>query len=174
MNFPKFRLLAAFVGGPIVALMLLTGPAALKAQTPDLTKNYEMVEAVINDLGVDAAETRGDKPGVWSLTKGDSKVWLDLWYIATEKRAYFQTLAPVIRVPANAGEELYKYLLAENDKLFGVSFTVYDDWIWMKTIREVEGIDEHEINFMITRVGNYAEKYTKDLREKYPKPKPQD
>ncbi|MCB9230442.1 MAG: YbjN domain-containing protein [Bacteroidia bacterium] len=134
----------------------------------DLQSQYDIVEACIAKLGVDVASTRGQKPGQWSLVKGSAKVWIDLWYIEREKRAYYQVMSPVMKLPEPANRlPFFQELLELNDKLFGVSFSIYNDWTWLKVIREVDGMDENEAFAMLTRVGNYADQYDDYLIGKY-------
>lgn len=128
---------------------------------------YRMIDTAIAKLGVDPEACRGERKGQWTLTKGSAKVWLDLWHIEKEGRAYFQAMCPVLPVPTKNLEAFYRELLEINDKLFGVAFTIYKEWAWIKTIREVAGMDENEAFAMITRVGNYGDQYDDVLKQKY-------
>ena len=133
----------------------------------NLDPKYKLVETAIARLGVDPAKCRGQKPGQWSLIRGSVKVWLDLWHIEKENRAYFQVMSPVVKIPTEQKEQFYEELLKINDKLFGVAFSLYKENAWIKVIREVDGMDENEAFAMITRVGNYADKYDDELKNKY-------
>jgi hypothetical protein len=132
----------------------------------ELQNAYRIVEQCIENLGLDPTTVRGEKEGQWSLNKGSAKVWIDVWHIEKEDRAYFQAMSPVMQDPAN-NTDLYRELLEINDKLFGVAFTLYNGWVWLKMIREVEGMDENEAFAMITRIGNYADQYDDLLIGKY-------
>lgn len=141
--------------------------------TPDLSPYYQLVENTITKLGIDPSTCRSKnndgavKPGAWNLKKGSAKVWIDLWYIEKENRPYFQVMSPVMQIPANKQGELFKELLEINDKLYGVAFTIYNKWVWLKVIREVDGMDESEAFAMLTRIGNYADQYDDALMQKY-------
>ena len=138
----------------------------------DLTPQFDLVEACIKDLGVDPAICRGEKPGQWSLVKGSAKVWIDCWYIEREARAYFQVMSPVMKIPTDALKRsaLYEELLTINDKLFAVAFTIYNNWVWLKVIRETDGMDQKEAFALLTRIGNYADQYDDDLIAKFGDP----
>lgn len=128
---------------------------------------FQVVEASISKLGVDPAACRGQKEGQWSLVKGSANVWIDCWYIEREKRAYYQVMSPIMQIPASGAAELFKELLEINDKLFAVAFTIYDGWVWLKVIREADGMDADEAFALMTRVGNYADEYDDMLKAKY-------
>lgn len=128
---------------------------------------YNIVENCIRNLGVDPALCRGENPGQWSLVKGSAKVWIDVWYIENEKREYIQVMCPVMEVNTSNPQDLYKELLEINDKLFGCAFTIYNNWVWLKVIRECAGIDEAEASAMILRIGNYSDQYDDYLIGKY-------
>ncbi|MBX7094501.1 MAG: YbjN domain-containing protein [Flavobacteriales bacterium] len=128
---------------------------------------YNIVENCIRNLGVDPALCRGENPGQWSLVKGSAKVWIDVWYIEREQREYIQVMCPVMEVNTSNPQDLYKELLEINDKLFGCAFTIYNNWVWLKVIRECAGIDEAETSAMILRIGNYSDQYDDYLIGKY-------
>ena len=133
----------------------------------DLEPYYKIVENCIQRLGVDPALCRGEKPGQWNLKKNNTDVWIDLWYIEREQRPYYQVMAPVIQVPEQNKAVLFEELLTINDQLYGVAFTLYKDWVYLKVIREVQGMDEDEAFAMLTRIGNYADDYKQKLAIKY-------
>jgi len=128
---------------------------------------YQIVEDAIRSLGVDPTTCRGKKPGQWNLRKGSARVWLDLWHIQHENRAYFQVMSPVLPLPRERLAEFFRELLEVNDKLYGVAFAVYDDWAWLKAIREVEDMSVDEALAILKRIGYYADEYDDRLMEKY-------
>ena len=133
----------------------------------DLKKYYTMVESIIEGLGVDPVTSRGKEEGSWRLTRGSAKVWLDLWHLEKEGRAYFQAMSPVMEQPTTQKEALYEELLQINDQLFSCAFTIYNGWIWLKVIREVDNMDESEAKAQILRIGSYADQYDDYLINKY-------
>ena len=135
----------------------------------DLVKYYKIVENCIAKLGVNAEEARAEKPGSWDLSKGSARVLIDVWYIEKEERPYIQIMSDVVEIPASdeMKHALFEELLVINDKLFGCAFTLFKEKIWLKTIRECEGLDESEAFAMLTRVGNYADEYDDYFQEKY-------
>lgn len=134
----------------------------------DLSSNYQMVENILSGFGIDPAQCRGERAGQWALFRGSAKVWIDLWHIETEGRAYFQVMSPVMMFPEPSKQgEFFKELLEINDKLFGVGFTIYNGWAWLKHIRELDGLDQAEATATINRIGVYADQYDDYLKQKY-------
>lgn len=134
----------------------------------DLQVYYEMVEGCIKELGIDPTNSRmPNKAGEWELTKGSITLWVSVTYLEQNKSTYIQVLSPIVSVPAQNIQRFYEELLETNHTLYGVAFTKYDRWIYVKAIREVEGLDSSELFNMITRVGNYADMYDDIFWAKY-------
>ncbi len=134
----------------------------------DLSKYNTIVEEIILALGVDPALCRGEKMGQYSLMLGSARVWIDIWYIESQGRSYFQAMSPVMRLPIYERQHaFFQELLEINDKLYGVAFTVYNGWAWLKHIRETDGLDKSEIEAMVHRIGVYADQYDDALKTKY-------
>jgi hypothetical protein len=120
---------------------------------------YILIEKVIASLEVDPIETRGEKPGQWALDYADAKVWIDCWYIESEKRIYIQVMSPLVPIPEDNPEAFYKDALEINDQLYGAAFSSYNGWLWLKNIREAEGYSESELFTNLSRISRYAEVY---------------
>jgi hypothetical protein len=128
---------------------------------------YNIVENCIRNLGVDPALCRGENAGQWSLKKGSASVWIDVWHIEREGRAYCQVMCPVMEINTPDKEAFFRELLEINYKLFGCAFTIYNNWTWLKVIRECDGMDENETAAMINRIGVYSDQYDDYLIGKY-------
>jgi hypothetical protein len=134
----------------------------------DLSYFYNMIEEIIAGLGVDPALCRGQNAGQYSLKRGSATVWIDIWFIESQGRSYFQAMSPVMRLPlAENQKAFFQELLEINDKLYGVAFTVFNGWAWLKHIRETDGLDKSEAEAMFHRVGVYADDYDDYLKGKY-------
>lgn len=134
-----------------------------------LNSYYAVVEEAIRQLGINPEEARGKEEGQWDLKKGDLSVWIDLFWSKQNNEAYFQVMAPIMEIPPQVSvqNELFKDLLEINDRLYAVSFSIYNNWVWLKTLREAEGMDPNEAVRLILRVGNYGELYKQELLNKY-------
>jgi hypothetical protein len=76
-------------------------------------------------------------------------------------------MAPVVAIPTNNTKEFYEEVLEKNHGLYGCGMTKYKDWIYMKTIRELDGLDEDEVMAMLNRVGTYADDYDDYFKNKF-------
>ena len=134
----------------------------------NLQFEFDRVEPCHSHRGVDPAIWRGQKPGQWSMQKGSASVWVDVWHIEQENRAYFQVLAPVMQVPDPSRQHaFFQELLELNYTLYGVAFVKFNDWIYVKLIRECDGLEQKEAAATINRVGWYADEYDDKLKVKY-------
>lgn len=135
------------------------------AQT--LKNYYEIIEACIKDLGIIPTEARGDLPGQWNLKRGTANVWVDIWEIEANKQIFFQLLSPIVTIPEKNKEAFFQDLLQINHALYGVAFTIKDNYTYIKMMREAQGLDKIEVTAMLERIGYYADLYDELLREKY-------
>jgi hypothetical protein len=76
-------------------------------------------------------------------------------------------IAPVCEVPVNNQQLFTKELLEINHSLYGVAFTVFKEWAYIKSIRELQGLDKTEVMSTFDRVGIYADEWDDKLRTKY-------
>ena len=128
---------------------------------------YNIIEQAIAKIGLDPQITR-KATGQWTIKKGQIPVWIDVFYSQAHKRAYFQAVSPVMKMPNKNQGALALELLQLNNQFYGVAFTTNQGYIFIKTIREAEGMDMNEALAMILRVGNYADQYDNVLKKKYP------
>jgi hypothetical protein len=133
----------------------------------NLNDCYSLIERCVAELGIDANQTRGEKPGQWNLKYGSASVWVDVFDSPQNKSSYFQLMAPVIEVPKTGTEAFYKHLLEINFELYGVAFVLKNNYAYIKMIREVEGLDKTEVLAMLNRIGFYADKYDDELKNIY-------
>ena len=133
----------------------------------NLEPYYQMVENVIRKLGVDPSICRSQNPGQWDLKKGSASVWIDVFKRDQDHYGYFQCVAPVVQIPSDNTQGFYEEILEKNHTLYGTAMTKHKDWIYMKSIRELDGLDEEEILATINRVGNYADDLDDYFKNKY-------
>jgi hypothetical protein len=133
---------------------------------------YDMVERVIAELGVDPKLCRGQQIGQWNMKLGSASVWIDVFQSKDAQGnyidgGYIQLMAPVMNIPAERQAELYRELLELNHKLYGVAFTVFENGVYIKSIRELENLEQSEVKNTFNRVGIYADDYDDLLKTKY-------
>jgi hypothetical protein len=133
---------------------------------------YEMVERVITELGVDPKLCRGQNLGQWSMRLGSANVWIDVFQSKDAQGnyidgGYLQIMAPIMEIPADRQVEFFRELLEINHKLYGVGFTKFENGIYIKSIRELENLEQSEVMATFRRVGYYSDDYDDMLKSKY-------
>ncbi len=132
----------------------------------ELQKYYDMVEACLQDLGIVPEETRSNKPGQWNILKGSAHIMIDIFTMENDW-SYFQCMAPIVKIPDDRKIEFYEEILEKNHQLFGVAMTKFNDFIYIKNIRELENLDKSEIFAQIKRIGIYADELDDYYKNKY-------
>jgi len=92
---------------------------------------------------------------------------LDLSVFLLDGRHYFKVEAEIIAVPTENLTEFYETLLYYNHDFNGFAFLIHDQKVYLKSVRELQGMDENEAFAIITKVGNYADKFDGKLKEKF-------
>ncbi|MEZ5026578.1 MAG: YbjN domain-containing protein [Chitinophagales bacterium] len=134
----------------------------------ELETGINIVENAIKKMNIDPVACRGDKTGQYNMVQGSISIWIDVWHNEREQCAYFQVMSPILDIlKVENKSALYEELLTINDGLYNVSFTIYNNFVWLKTTREVQGLDESEVMAQIRRVGNYGDRYDDVLKQKY-------
>lgn len=128
---------------------------------------YQMVENIITSLGVDPAICRSENPGQWNLKKGSASIWVDVWKVEGQEYGYIQIMAPIVDFPVSGRDIFMTEVLEINHNLYAVGFTKYKDSLYLKGIRELDGLDESEALALFNRVGNYADEYDDYFKNKY-------
>lgn len=133
---------------------------------------YDLVEQVLTEYKVDPATARGQNPGQWNLKLGSASVWVDIFQTKDAQgnltqNGYIQVIAPICEVPVNNQNLFTKELLEANHSLYGVAFTIYKEWAYIKSIRELMGLDKTEVMSTFDRVGIYADEWDDKLKTKY-------
>lgn len=133
---------------------------------------YDEFENVLREYKIDPTTCRGANPGQWNLKLGSASIWADIFQSKDAQGnllnyGYLQVLAPVCEVPVNNQNIFTKELLEINHSLYGVSFTIFKDHAYIKSIRELQGLDPSEIKATLDRVGIYADDWDDKLKTKY-------
>ena len=122
----------------------------------DFAPYQYIVEKAIARLGVDPKKCL-IKRANWQLKKGS--VRLNISFFEQGGLNFFKTEALITTVPPDADAVFYLRLLRYNEEFNGLAFYVKDDKVLLKSVREVSGMDANEAFAMITKVGNYADKF---------------
>jgi hypothetical protein len=134
----------------------------------NLLPYYQQVEKCLETLGILPEKARRENLGEWTITKGSATIHIYVQYLEKNQDYYFWVISPVCNVPDEQYlRKFYEELLETNHTLYGVAFTKYEDWVYIKCIRELKGIDLEEMFNIITRVANYTDMYDDVFFAKY-------
>ena len=133
---------------------------------------FNLVEEVLTDYKIDPTAARGQGPGQWNLRLGSANVWVDIFQTKDangnlNSYGYMQVMAPICDVPVNNQHIFTKELLEANHSLYGVGFTIFKEKAYIKSIRELQGLDKTEVMSTFDRVGIYADEWDDKLKTKY-------
>ncbi len=135
-------------------------------------KYYKIVEDAIRNLGVAPESCRvADQegkiiPGQWNLKKGSAQIYADVYH-APEGTAYFCVASPVVETLFSSNAKLYEKLLMHNHRMFAAAFSIYDGKVWLRIVRECEGMDAEECRKAFDRVGGYADQFDDEIKKEF-------
>jgi len=128
----------------------------------------QLVEASLAGLKLDAAACRGEKPGQWGYTMKDAKVWIDVFNFNERPDTYYiQVSSPLCAPPDSKLQDFYQDLLEINFLMYGSWMCKKGNWIYVLSLREVEGLDQKELDATLDRVAFYSTDYYGKLSFKY-------
>jgi hypothetical protein len=132
-------------------------------QEANLKACEQMVESVLAERGVDPAVSRIESAAgpAWGMTQGSAELYIFLTAAASGEN-FIQVVSPVMRPSGEAmsGGRFMKRLLELNaNELTGAAFGLRDDEVVLTSDRSTSGLDRVEVEEMIRRVSEYADKY---------------
>lgn len=136
----------------------------------DLTAANKLVEKTISVLGVDPVQCREKVPGQWTLVRGSATIYVDVYDL--QGAGYICAASPILKIMTSKKEALYEKLLFLNHQMYAASFSIHKgndgiDWVWLRIVREIEGLDENEAGAIFNRVGYYADQYDDELKNEF-------
>jgi hypothetical protein len=133
----------------------------------DLSKYYIIIEEGIRMAGVDPELCRSNTEGQWNLKRGETELWIDLWYVEQENHTYFQVMTPLVSIPEENKETFYRELLDLNYQMIGAHFVTYKDGVYVKITKEAETLTAEELVLILNRVGYYGEVFEDGFKKKF-------
>jgi hypothetical protein len=140
-------------------------------QEANLKACEQMVESVLEERGINPEKSRiqsGAGPA-WGMTQGSAEVYIFLTS-AEDGENFIQVVSPVMKptVETMAGTVFMKKLLELNaNELTGAAFGLRDDEVVLTCDRSTSGLDRVEVEDMIRRVSEYADRFDDELVQTY-------
>jgi hypothetical protein len=140
-------------------------------QEANLRSCEQMVEAALVARGLDTVEHRIESAGgpAFRLPHGSADVFVFLTSSESGEN-FIQVIAPVMRPPEALLERptLLRRLLELNaDELTGAAFGLRDGEVVLTADRSTVGLDVVEVEEMIRRVSEYADRYDDELTREF-------
>ncbi len=129
----------------------------------NLTDYQHIITTAIEKLGLNADKCKQSEI-TWKIKRGSIAIILELY--KSDNRTYFKVEALIATLPNEQSTDFYKELLLHNYKFNGFGFSLSNNKIYLKTVRDVVGMDINEAFVLITKVGNYADKFDDEINEK--------
>lgn len=134
----------------------------------NLSEISKLVETSIAGLKIDAAACRGEKEGQWSFKMKGATVWIDAFnFPANPEKYYFQVMSPLCAVPDKRADAFFQDLLEINYKMYGSWMCKKENWMYVLSLREAEGLDQSEVDRIFDNVAFYSADYFSKLSFKY-------
>ena len=127
-----------------------------------------VIEEAISKMGIDPAAVRTPRPAVWQIEKGSARVRIEIFQLAENGPFGFNVMSPIFNVSESAPSHVYGELLQINHKILGAGFSLFDDIIYLRSTRMLEGMDANEAVQIIGMVAGAADHYDDLLKERFP------
>lgn len=127
-----------------------------------MTDYQHTIAAAIEKLGLSAEKCQVTE-STWVITRGSASISLALY--DADNRTYFKVEALIAKLPSEQSTDFYKQLLLHNHNFNGFGFSLSDNEVYMKAVRDTAGMDVNEAFVLITKVGNYADKFDEEVNE---------
>ncbi len=123
---------------------------------PNMTDYQHIINDAIEKLGLNSEKCQISNT-IWEIKRGSVTLVLELF--EADNRTYFKVQALIAHLPNEQSTDFYKQLLLHNHNFNGFTFTLNDNIIYLKAVRDVLGMDMNEAFVLITKVGNHADKF---------------
>lgn len=133
----------------------------------ELKSYINIIDEAISDLGIDPEKTRGNDKGQWNLQRDELMIWVDVWTPEKADKPFFQVLTPIMTLPDEDRKDFYKELLEINNSIFTVSFALHQNYVYLKSIREAEGLTKAEVASSLHYCSYYADYYATRLLDRF-------
>jgi hypothetical protein len=134
----------------------------------NLNESSVLVENSIKGLGMDPIASRKEKPGQWTISVKDAPVWIDVFNFATNPEKYYlQVCSPLLAVPDKNLEAFCVDILELNFDMYNCAMCKKGNWFYVLSLREIDGLNQSEIDAIIDKVAYYSSDYYSKLSFKY-------
>lgn len=140
------------------------------APLPDDTEPFrQLISGLLTKKGLNPAQIYRPDSGLWVIPAQPAPVVLRLLREGDEEEARdsIETMMRLAPLPAKNILPFYRYLLESNQKLNNAAFCLEGDSVFLRSSRQLEGLDELELDDMISSLVEAAEDYFAPLLEQF-------
>ena len=127
-----------------------------------------VIEEAISKLGIDPATVRSPRPAVWQVEKGSARIRIEIFQLVENGPFGFNVMSPIFNVAEGVPNQIYEEMLKINHQILGAGFSLFDNIIYLRSTRMLEGMDSQEAVQIISMVAGAADHYDDILKEQFP------
>ncbi len=140
------------------------------APLPDDQEPFRaLISALLTKKGLNPAQIYRPDSKLWVIPAQPAPVVLRLLREGEAEAAidFIETMMRVAPLPAKNILPFYRYLLESNQKMNNAAFCVDGDSVFLRSSRQLEDLDEAELDDMISSLVEAAEDYFAPLLEQF-------
>jgi hypothetical protein len=120
---------------------------------------YAMVDRVLEErFGLKLSEYKlADNQWLYVKSPSISLIEVNEVMFGDKKMGYIQSFTPICKLPRKRQEFMLE-ILKLNHGIIGAYFALYENTVMLKMIRDIENLDEGEVENMIQSVGHIGKK----------------
>ena len=139
------------------------------APSDDPNDFRQLISGLLTKKGLNPAQIYRPDAGLWVIPAQPAPVVLRLLREGNEAEPVdtIETMMRLAPLPAKNLLAFYRYLLESNQKMNNAAFCLSGDSVFLRAGRRLEGLDESELDDMISSLVEAAEDYFAPLLEQF-------
>ena len=140
-------------------------------KTPEVERVEGMIKQYLQQIGLKPDECYNQQNNAWYWFRGSAKVEI---FVSESKvtdidiRYYLRVYSAVYKVPQNNQLAFYRRLLDLNDTSLGMKFSTFNEWVYVTTEKNIEGMDYKEMTQLVYNLELWADRFDDLLRSEFP------
>ncbi|MCE3008448.1 MAG: YbjN domain-containing protein [Bacteroidetes bacterium] len=126
----------------------------------------KIVDRAIEKMGISLKDYKVAE-NQWVYIKGSAFTLVEVGSYTHDgkERGYIQAFAPICQMPEENTTDFLLEVMKLNHGMRGTFFALHRDIVVMKMVRDVVGLDDSEVQKMITYIGRMADKLDNPLKK---------
>lgn len=130
-----------------------------------LEQTVTAIEEAIRHFGVDPDEFKVEGQYKWKLSRGSASIRVRI-FDYDETRHGVEVCAYMMHLPEDPDNRsgLFQTVLTMNDSMVGNWFSIRENYLYLISNRDIEGLDKEEVVRTIDDLSYYADRYDDKLK----------